>query len=37
MMDKSIVDTFEINALLNVKYDELQDDVELDESPNEEA
>jgi len=37
MMDNLIVDALGVNALLEVEYDELQDDVELDEFPNEET
>jgi hypothetical protein len=35
MMNNPIVDVLGVNALLDVEYDELQNGVKLDESPNE--
>lgn len=36
-MNNPIVDALGVNALLDVEYDELQNDVKSNESPNEEA
>ena len=37
MMDNMIVDALGVNVGLDVEYDEVQDDVKVDEPPNEEA